>query len=258
MKNLLNDSNFDELLQEYVNGNLKAMESLIEKYNPLVIKIAKRYANYNLELEDLIQYGKIALIKAIKSYNPENGKFISYAWKCIDGTINNAVKNTARTIKIPVEFLNMMASYKKEKENNTLNLTKYKEEDIKLFEIYLNDMLSLDEFHNDGIYPDIAVDDVSQTAIMNLLQEQVKILLESVLSKRNSEIVLLAYRGVTYTDIAKYFNITKSRVGQIINESLIKLTFSNQTKDFAYFMDNPDEALEYLKRKRTEYHQNKK
>jgi len=69
-----------ELAVRTQNGDLKAKEKLINSNLRFVVKVAKRYQNCGLPLEDLIAEGNCGLIKAIEKYDPsKNVKLISYA-----------------------------------------------------------------------------------------------------------------------------------------------------------------------------------
>lgn len=60
-------------------------EELFYKYQYLIEIYTNKLARYNNEKEDLYQQGAIGLIEAIKRFDPEKGKFISYASKYISG-----------------------------------------------------------------------------------------------------------------------------------------------------------------------------
>ena len=69
-------------------GDEQARSLLIEHNLRLVVYIAKRFENTGTNLEDLISIGCIGLIKAIDSFDCENGaRFATYAAKCIQNAI---------------------------------------------------------------------------------------------------------------------------------------------------------------------------
>ena len=75
------------------NGSPKesqqAKEILITRNLRLVAHIAKKYQNTDVEAQDLISIGTIGLIKAIDSFNSQNGaRFATYAAKCIQNAIH--------------------------------------------------------------------------------------------------------------------------------------------------------------------------
>lgn len=91
-----------ELLTEIKNGQAASYNELIEKYRSTVEAISMKYINSPLEREDLIQEGMIGLLAAIKSYNGEKGaKFVTYASRCIDNSVQTALRKFSRMKDIP-------------------------------------------------------------------------------------------------------------------------------------------------------------
>jgi RNA polymerase sigma factor (sigma-70 family) len=62
---------------------------LVNTHLGLVIKIVKSFnPKDDAEMQDLIQEGSIALLKAIRAYNPAKGKISTFAWKYISKAVN--------------------------------------------------------------------------------------------------------------------------------------------------------------------------
>ncbi len=88
------------VIEKMMAGDVDARNKLIEHNLRLVVYIAKRFENTNLDIEDLISVGTIGLIKAINSYdNSKKIKLATYSARCIENEIlmylrkNNKVKN---------------------------------------------------------------------------------------------------------------------------------------------------------------------
>jgi len=85
------------------NGDIDAMNRLIQANLKFVVKIATRYQNRGLSLSELISEGNIGLIKAIEKFDPEKDiKLISYAIWWIKQRIMLAVSEKSSLIRVPL------------------------------------------------------------------------------------------------------------------------------------------------------------
>jgi len=87
-------------------GDEAARHRMIESNLRLVVKIARRYINRGLPLLDLIEEGNLGLIHAVKKFDPERGfRFSTYATWWIRQTIERAIMNQARTVRLPIHVI---------------------------------------------------------------------------------------------------------------------------------------------------------
>ncbi|HWD73790.1 MAG TPA: sigma-70 family RNA polymerase sigma factor [Solirubrobacteraceae bacterium] len=93
-----------ELAKRIERGDMQARERMINSNLRLVISNARRYEGLGLPLLDLIQEGILGLIRAVEKFDHSKGfKFSTYAVLWIRESIQRAIANRARTIRIPVE-----------------------------------------------------------------------------------------------------------------------------------------------------------
>lgn len=95
-------------------GDLQARNHMIECNLRLVVKISRRYINRGLPFLDLIDEGNLGLIRAVEKFDPERGfRFSTYATWWIRQTIERALMNQTRTVRLPVHVLKEINLYQR-------------------------------------------------------------------------------------------------------------------------------------------------
>ncbi|MDD2558604.1 MAG: sigma-70 family RNA polymerase sigma factor [Desulfuromonas sp.] len=120
------------LADQVALGNAAARNRMIESNLRLVVKIAKRYSNRGLPFLDLIEEGNMGLIKAVERFKTDKGcRFSTYATWWIRQSIERALVNQSRTIRLPVHVAEQVSKMFKV----TKELLHYKSEEPSTQEI---------------------------------------------------------------------------------------------------------------------------
>ena len=87
-------------------GDFAARQCMIERNLRLVVSIAKNYVGRGLPMIDLIEEGNLGLMHATGKFEPERGfRFSTYASWWIRQSIERAIMHQARLIRLPVHVV---------------------------------------------------------------------------------------------------------------------------------------------------------
>ncbi|WP_325891751.1 RNA polymerase sigma factor RpoS [Grimontia sp. NTOU-MAR1] len=230
-----------------LRGDEAARKRMIESNLRLVVKISRRYSNRGLALLDLVEEGNLGLIRAVEKFDPERGfRFSTYATWWIRQTIERAIMNQTRTIRLPIHVVKELNVYLRTArelaqkldheptaEDIALQLDKPVEDVNRM--LRLNERISSVDNPIGGdsekalldIIPDekeggpenTTQDDDMKKSIVHWLQE-LNPKQREVLARRFG---LLGHEASTLEDVGREIGLTRERVRQIQVEGLRRL-----------------------------------
>ncbi len=186
-----------EYFMRMKSGDKKAREMLIEHNLRLVAHIVKKYYVGNKNLDDLMSIGTIGLIKAIDSFDPQNGaRFATYASRCLQNEI--------------------LMFFRSQKKNAG--------------EVSINETIDMDKDGNPLTYSDIisCEDTIADDIDLKLKSARAMKIVNRELTDREKQIIILRYglgqnKAVTQREIAEQLGISRSYVSRIEKSALDKI-----------------------------------
>jgi len=227
-------------------NDLESAKRLIMHNLRYVIYIAKSYSGYGLNLNDLVQEGNIGLMKAVKKYDPEkNLKLITFAVYWIKSEIHEFVIKNWKIVKVATTKSQRKLFFNLRSKKSTLSTLSNKEaisiaqdlgvplKDVIEMEKRMNNHdLAIEDNDDENASPSLFLtsselepDQVLENEEKNLLNTKLYEVINK-LDERSKDIVKsrwLSTSKLTLEDLSKKYGVSRERIRQIENESMLKL-----------------------------------
>lgn len=185
-------------IDRLASGDEEARNLLIERNLRLVVHVCKKYANTNIDQDDLLSIGTIGLIKGVNSFKPEKGsKLSTYVSKCVDNEILMMLRSTK---KLNAE-VHLNEPIGKDKDDNVITLEEVLENDDKCLDDVVDTKMKIRKMYN---------------KIKEVLKDREKTIIELRFGLRGG-------KPKTQKEIAKMMGISRSYVSRIETKAIEKL-----------------------------------
>jgi RNA polymerase sigma factor RpoS len=243
-----------ELAKRIERGDQEARAKMIEANLRLVVAIGKKYINRGLQFSDIIEEGNLGLIRAVEKFQYQRGfKFSTYASWWIKQSIERAIVNQTRTIRLPVHIAEIVNSYLRTTRQLTQSLGHDPsiEEIAKKMKVTVEKVRSVSQVVRETYSLDMLIGDQEEDTLKDILQDTNAVSPASFsdeirrrehiddwlqqLSVSERKVIEMRFgladgEPKTLDAIGKDFGITRERVRQIETQALNKLRVITRRK----------------------------
>ncbi|MCX7125222.1 MAG: RNA polymerase sigma factor RpoS [Gammaproteobacteria bacterium] len=233
--------------REVKKGVKAARLKMIESNLRLVVKIARHYCHRGLAFLDLIEEGNLGLMTAVEKFDPERGfRFSTYATWWIRQTIERAIMNQSRTVRLPIHVIKELNIYLRAGKELTkrLNHQASAEEIAEMIDKPVEEIREILSLAPDTISIDAPIMDDGEKTLVDMiaddhnidpsylvqqddLQEHMTHWIEALNERERAVILrrfgLQGYDPGTLEEVGEAVGLTRERVRQLQIDGLKKL-----------------------------------
>lgn len=245
------------------SGDKEARKKLIEHNAKLVIHAAKKRLNRSpLEFADLISAGNVGLIQAVDKFNPDKGRFSTFAMYWITASMKRAEENYARPIRLPSYMVQVKTKINRAREQLQLELgrepsidelaeaTGCNKKNIQAvlkteYRMYsLNNMVG-EERKDEGLTFFASPDNIEDTIVNDIMSEvvanEVREIIAHRLQKKEKQVIIMKYFGNCTIDVISHnLNLSKKIVQELEKNGLAKIKRYCLLKDAKRHLHNQE------------------
>jgi len=227
-----------------LRGDEVSRKRMIESNLRLVVKISRRYNNRGLSLLDLVEEGNLGLIRAVEKFDPEKGfRFSTYATWWIRQTIERAIMNQTRTIRLPIHIVKKLNVYLRTARElaHTLTHEPTAEEIAEVLGVPAKEVSKILKLNERISSVDIPIGNNSDKELLDIIPDRKEASPENELQDQDMKLRivkwledlnpkqrevlarrfgLLGYEAATLENVGKEIGLTRERVRQIQVEAL--------------------------------------
>ncbi|MEN3043088.1 MAG: sigma-70 family RNA polymerase sigma factor [Fervidobacterium sp.] len=187
IKYALRSKPVEKLVELAQSGLSEAVDLIIEKYYPMVVRIASQFYAPWAEFDDIVQNGLIGLIKAIFYYEEGKSSFTTFAWRSIESEIKTFI------------------TYQNRKKNKMLS------ESTSMDSVFDD----IEDEQIDYFVEDTATNtNVVRQTILSMIHEEIL----SMLNEEETQIFELWLDGYTYKDIEERVGVNFKKVDNTVQK----------------------------------------